>query len=552
MSRSWTLAYDADSNLTNVTTPSGGTITYGYNALGQQTSTSYGDGTPGVSVSYDADGNTASMTDGTGTTDYTYDALDQLTETSNGTNEFSYTYDADGRVASRTIPDGTTTSYTYDNDGNLATATTGSDTTIYSYDPAGNLTQTTLPNGVVETRTYDDVGRLSQLDDGFRTFAYAYDTAGNLTSRTVGGVTDTYSYDTLDRLTGISGGTTITYGYDAVGNRTSMTDSTGTTTYTYDVADQLQTAIGPNGTTNYGFDQNGNETSAGPWNYTVNLAGQLTTANDGTTTVDYSYDGNSNRRSSTTDGTTTNQLWDTNNLLPELAQETDSSGGLIRGYTYGSSVISMTTPSATAYYSSDATGSITEMSSASGASLGQYDRNPFGDGATSAGVDASVAGNRIGLGGEYQDPTTGLYDLRARQYDPATSRFTTRDPLGPQNAASAYTYVADNPLTYTDPSGEKRTNTCSGLWCYTKCILTTHRVVLLAVGAVLLTGGVGLAGFGIGLEVGLFADLAPAEESGIFGLEDAFGFDHGAWLIAAGGAVMGAVGGTAVVESSQC
>ena len=466
LNRTWTLGYDADSNLISIALPSSGTIHYLYDALGRRISATYSDGTPAVGWSYDADGNVSSMTDGAGTVTDTYNQLDQLTQTSRGSDTFAYTYDPVGRTASRTYPDGTATSYAYDNDGNLASATTGTDVTSYQFDPAGYLTQTTLPNGVVEANTFDAASRITQLNDGFRTFAYGYDPAGNVISRTVGGVTDTYSYDTLNRLTDISGGLAVHYGYDPVGNRTTMTDSTGTTSYSYDLGDQLQSATGPGGTISYGFDQNGNENSAGAWNYSFNLAGQLIGASNGSTSASYGYDGSGNRLSSTVGSATTNYLWDSNFGLPQLAIERDSSSSLIRRYTYGNGRISMTTPSTAAYYSTDPLGSVTELSGAGGTQLGQYDTNPFGDGATATGVDPSVAGNPYGFAGEYQDPTTGLYDLRARQYDPSTGRFLSRDPLGPQDYASLYTYVGDNPLSYTDPSGMKRGNTCKSLGCW--------------------------------------------------------------------------------------
>jgi RHS repeat-associated protein len=468
LDRTWILGYDADSNLVSVATPSDGTISYLYNSLGQQISTTYSDGTPSVSWSYDDDGNIATMSDGDGTVNYSYNQLDQLTQASRGSDTFTYTYDPVGRIATRTIPDGTTTSYTYTDDGTLATATTGSQVTSYQYDPAGNLTQTTLPNGVVETSSYDPAGRLTQLDDGFRSFGYGYDPAGNLTSRTIDGVASDYGYDTLNRLTSITGPTSISYGYDPVGNRTSMTDTSGTTTYSYDLADQLQSATGPGGTTDYGFDQNGNETSAGAWTYTYNLAGQLTAASNGTTTINYGYDGNNDRITTTVDGTTTDSLWDTNNPLPQLALERDSDGNLIRRYTYGNDRISMTTPDTTAYYSTDMLGTVTELSSPDASQLGQYDNNPFGDNATATNLDPSVANNPFLYTGQYQDPTTSLYNLRARNYDPTTSRFTTPDPLAPQSHASTYTYTANNPLTYTDPSGMKRGGRCGSKSCWVK------------------------------------------------------------------------------------
>ena len=49
---------------------------------------------------------------------------------------------------------------------------------------------------------------------------------------------------------------------------------------------------------------------------------------------------------------------------------------------------------------------------------------------------------------------TGMMYYRARYYDPATGRFTQRDPAGMPDGVNRYTYVDSNPINYTDPSGE--------------------------------------------------------------------------------------------------
>jgi RHS repeat-associated protein len=55
--------------------------------------------------------------------------------------------------------------------------------------------------------------------------------------------------------------------------------------------------------------------------------------------------------------------------------------------------------------------------------------------------------------GQRLDPETGLYDDRAREYNPAQGRFLSRDPLGPENGPDLYQYVNDNPADGTDPTG---------------------------------------------------------------------------------------------------
>jgi RHS repeat-associated protein len=63
--------------------------------------------------------------------------------------------------------------------------------------------------------------------------------------------------------------------------------------------------------------------------------------------------------------------------------------------------------------------------------------------------------NPIQFTGQYLDSATGLYHLRARQYDPSTGRFLTLDPLAPTLTdpyVAAYVYVNSRPTVFVDPS----------------------------------------------------------------------------------------------------
>ena len=70
-----------------------------------------------------------------------------------------------------------------------------------------------------------------------------------------------------------------------------------------------------------------------------------------------------------------------------------------------------------------------------------------------------LAGNTdsFGFAGEQLD-TTGLVHLRARQYNPSVGRFTSVDPVQPgapgTTGYNLYTYAANNPTTFTDPTGQ--------------------------------------------------------------------------------------------------
>ncbi|WP_377325657.1 RHS repeat-associated core domain-containing protein [Pimelobacter simplex] len=55
-----------------------------------------------------------------------------------------------------------------------------------------------------------------------------------------------------------------------------------------------------------------------------------------------------------------------------------------------------------------------------------------------------------------ENPVTDLVDMGAREYDPATGRFTSVDPLlnmADPTQANGYNYANNNPITYSDPTG---------------------------------------------------------------------------------------------------
>lgn len=68
-------------------------------------------------------------------------------------------------------------------------------------------------------------------------------------------------------------------------------------------------------------------------------------------------------------------------------------------------------------------------------------------------ADARAAGRSRPAGREW-DTNTGLYDNRARYYDPDLGRFISEDPIGFAGGdPNLYGYVNNNPLNGTDPLG---------------------------------------------------------------------------------------------------
>jgi RHS repeat-associated protein len=223
--------------------------------------------------------------------------------------------------------------------------------------------------------------------------------------------------------------------------------------YTYNTADELTAA----GTTTYTYDHNGNETAAGATAYGYDLANRLGSTTSGGTTTNYSYDGDGNRLQASTGSQAsqkTNYLWDTNGDLAQMALERDGNNALLRRYIYGVRRISMTAGSSPFYYAYDGLGSVANVTSSTGATEWTYAYEPFGTSRSETQNDPAAPTNLMKFTGEYSDPT-GLYYLRARQYDSANGRFLQVDPIAKASSqVSTYAYVDDHATVTVDPSGQ--------------------------------------------------------------------------------------------------
>ena len=101
------------------------------------------------------------------------------------------------------------------------------------------------------------------------------------------------------------------------------------------------------------------------------------------------------------------------------------------------------------FYHQDGLGSVVAVSTATGTTDGTQRFDAWGNKATVTG--AAVA--TYGYTGREPD-ASGLTFYRARYYDPASRRFTQRDPIGFGGGdINLYAYVGNNPVNYNDPSG---------------------------------------------------------------------------------------------------
>jgi RHS repeat-associated protein len=109
------------------------------------------------------------------------------------------------------------------------------------------------------------------------------------------------------------------------------------------------------------------------------------------------------------------------------------------------------------YYLEDAMDSVIGLTSGSGALTAAYAYDGFGNARSGSTPANPAAGGEFGFHGAWREDATGLYHMRARDYDPVTGRFVSRDPVEPAETApetyNPYVFADSNPHLYTDPTG---------------------------------------------------------------------------------------------------
>jgi RHS repeat-associated protein len=247
-----TTTYDAFGEPLKITDGSGATVAYTYDEAGDVTSIQY----PGT-------GRTVTRT---------FDDARQLTAVKDwNAKTTSFGYDADGSPTTTTYPNGTVSTTVRDTVG-LASSTTlkKSTTTLaaltYTRDASGNLTGRTpsaSAPGVAQTFGYDASNQVTSAT-GAPAGTFTYDVAGHPTA--LAGTTQTFDAAGTLCWTATTGtgtcaappaGATV-YGSDADGRRTTVAkNGTTSATYTWNQAGELTGATTPTGSATYAYDADG-------------------------------------------------------------------------------------------------------------------------------------------------------------------------------------------------------------------------------------------------------------------------------------------------------
>ena len=477
-----TMEYDGAGNQVELDDPDAGTQTYIYAADGRMLGNTDGRGVTTVN-SYDSlerisrsevgsmsteyfygtSGHSAlrldSVKTGGCTESYAYDAYGRLTGRTRVYPDgkvltHSYGYDAFSRLSTETFPSGLQTTYGYDDSGfrdSIAVAGTVL-WRLVSYD--GRKQTAALSNGLLLCTENDYWGRLTARymlspDSGERSrqLSFAYDMRGNLTSRTgvAGtGMAETFTYDDLDRLLTTSAGSAATSAcaYSPGGN---IISKTGLGVYTYG-------SSRPHAVTAVANDSTWILPSYTSLTYN-DLGKTATLANSGVNTqLTYGPDG---------------ERWKmTERLTPRIQyctwydgsyEERGLNAQLTSWHYLGEGVICRIQNGGTAqslFAVADNVGSYVYLVDGGGSTVFESHYDPWGKPLS---TNNSISFQR-GYGGHELLSLYGFWNMNGRMYDYRLGRFLSPDNYvqAPDDSQSfnRYTYCLNNPLKYTDPSGE--------------------------------------------------------------------------------------------------
>jgi YD repeat-containing protein len=145
---------------------------------------------------------------------------------------------------------------------------------------------------------------------------------------------NTYGYDTLDRLTStVTPTTPFSFLYDAVGNRTAKGVGNGTETYTYSPSSNRIATLTPTSAPqrSFSFDANGSTTNDGLNSYAYDTRGRMVQATSVVGATSYQVNALGQRIRKTNSSTDTVFLYDTRG---KLIAESDPGGGVKRELIY--------------------------------------------------------------------------------------------------------------------------------------------------------------------------------------------------------------------------
>jgi RHS repeat-associated protein len=434
-----------------------------------------------------------------------------------------YTYNYDGSVATITYPSGRVVTYSegnaqrdtaaYDSTNSINYVTSpGSSTKMYA--PPGGLANAIYGKvsggfaGITESYSYNSRIEITGIEATSSagtplnlSYSFVSGNNGNIAAQTnnvTSGRTQNYTYDTLNRL--LTAETTATSTGDCWGQSfgnsgppsTMAADALANLFYTSSIkcsspAPQYTMSTSNNNQFNTGtgisYDSSGDMTQDTAYTYTYDAENRIITASGMSSgPYCYTYDANglrvmkSHANGGSCTGTVTVDMLYWRNIAGNTIAETDGSGSTTNS-SYNEYIffagrrIAQSNPyySAVNYYFVDHLGSTRVVTNATGSACYEADFLPYGTENTPSGFSNNCSTNYKFTG--YERDTETAYGTSsgndyafARYYNARLGRFMSGDPLAgditdPQTL-NRYSYVRNNPINFTDPSGQFLCGNC--------------------------------------------------------------------------------------------
>jgi RHS repeat-associated protein len=494
-------SYDIRGNVVNSSNPNSRTSTREYSALGEMLSETTSDA-PKRTFRYDKLGRVISRVSQIGSTNWRYDvgnsakgALSSLVSTEYGNSKIDLFYDDFSRLSRKeheldnekfivskyydrysreeaTVhPNGFYTLNKYTPEGRLASVE-GANAYVFwtmkKENAGGQIEQYQLGNKLTTDITYTSDMYLPQTikTGNVQSLSMAYDIVGNITQRRDVrlNLTENFTYDSLNRLTSsaVVGQTPVSLTYDKVGNIKTKSD---TGTYNYDIARPyaVTSIVGPRANT-YTYDDRGNRVTGNGERVAYTWFNVPNYIQKGPETLNFSFDGSQSRYKQVKQNAT--GLTTITYVDGIFEREVSGTTTVIKNYVSVNGemiAVHRTTAGGGAqlnYLHKDHLGSVQTITNEKGALVEVLSFDPWGLRRKSnwaSGVPSLVAKESRGFTGHEHLDGVNLIHMNGRVYDPMIGRFLSpdkfiQDPLNSQNYG-VYSYVLNNPLTMTDPSG---------------------------------------------------------------------------------------------------
>ena len=320
--------------------------------------------------------------------------------------------------------------------------------------PAGSVSKVS-DDKLARTIGYDAYARVSSLAHTVATkpsygATYTRDKAGRIATKAettpAGTKTFTYTYDDDGQLTEVrrDGSVVESYSWDPNGNR----KSAGGQAATYDAQDSMQ----QRGGVAYEWTADGMLAKRGGDTFRYSAVGELLEAKVRGKTITYAYDGFGRRVARTAGGATERYLYgDPENVFTVTAVRGADGKLTSLQYDEDERLTALERDGARYYVATDDQGTPRAVSDATGKIVKELTYDSFGVKSADSAPSFELP---IGFAGGLEDRDTGLVRFGLRDYEPASGRWTARDPLYfAAGQPNLYSYVGNDPVNRLDPSG---------------------------------------------------------------------------------------------------